>query len=242
MKLRTLIVDDEAPARRRMVKLIREAPDCELAGEAESGAEAIGLIHSLRPNLILLDIQLKDMTGFEVLKAVSTVFDGALIFITAFDEHAIQAFEVNAVDYLLKPYKNQRFVQAIERAHRQLLHQQQPSIADLLEQLQLLHLSPPPGLRIPEGKIMHYLDADQLEYVQADGPYARFYTPEQVKTIRISLKKATTLLPENFVRISRSVIINRAKISWTKNLKHSIEIAMSCGVQFVASKDYWGGE
>lgn len=242
MKLRILIVDDEAPARRRMAKLIRQESDCDLIGEAESGAQAIDLIRSLRPNLILLDIQLKDKTGFDVMKAVGSVFEGVLIFITAFDEHAIQAFEINAIDYLLKPYKTQRFVEALERARRQLLRQEQPSVAELLEQLEMLHQPNARSLRIPEGKTIHYLDATQLEYIQADGAYCLFYAPGQVKTIRISLKKAETLLPGSFVRISRSVIINRGKISRTRTLKHSIEIEMSSGVQFMAGRSYLDGE
>lgn len=239
MNLKTLIVDDEAPARRRMAQLLREEPDCELLGQAENGAEAIELIRSLRPNLVLLDIQLKDKTGFEVMQAVGSEYQGTLIFITAFDEHAIQAFEINAIDYLLKPYKTSRFKEAVERARRLLSSRQQPSMEELLQQLVGLPLHPPALLRIPEGKIVHHLDGETLEHIRADGSYCRFYTAGNSKTIRISLKEVAALLEEPFVRISRSVIINRRKIRWTKKLKHSMEVELESGVQFSVSRDYF---
>lgn len=240
MQLKVLIIDDEAPARRRMASLLKQEVDCELLGQAESGTEAIQLIRDLQPNLLLLDIQLKDKTGFEVMQAVGSDFTGALIFITAFDEYAIQAFEVSAIDYLLKPYKAQRFKQAIARARHLLTNQQQPSVADLLQHLQLFPRSTSSSLKIPEGKTIHYLDTERLEYIQADGAYSQFHSLGSTKIIRIGLKQVAELLPEQFVRINRSVIINRGKISWTRALANSTEIEMESGIQFVTSRAYPG--
>ncbi len=235
MKLKTAIIDDEAPSRRRMKKLIASEPDCICIGEAENGQDAIKLIQSQKPDLLLLDIQLKDMTGFEVLDEVGHFYNNKVIFITAYDQYAIKAFEANALDYLLKPFKKERFSESISRAIRQTRSDHFPLWSDLarvLKENQNL-------LKIKEGKTIHHVRVIDLIYIRAEGYYCHFIQENKVsKLIRISLKETEQTLPPQFIRISRSLIINRKKISWIRDLSKTIEIEMTNGTHFTANKDY----
>lgn len=120
MKIRTLIVDDEALARGRVRKLLAQEPDIEVAGECGSGPEAIEFIRTQRPDLVFLDVQMPEVSGFDVLRALAPEELPAVIFVTAHDQHAIEAFEVHALDYLLKPFKRARLQEAVRRAARHL--------------------------------------------------------------------------------------------------------------------------
>ena len=235
-KIKTIIIDDEGPARRRMKRLLALVNAVEIISEAENGAEAIGLINDQRPDLILLDIQLKDMTGFEVLRNLAIDPGFKVIFITAYDTFAIQAFEANAIDYLLKPYQDERFYQAISKSIQSFKAQSLPSLQALLAQM-----SPANSIvKIKEGKVIHHLQADDLVFVKAEAYYCHFHLTDagKSKMIRISLKQTENLLPGFFLRINKSVIINIRKISTTKYLKKRIEIELATGVTFTASKNY----
>ena len=116
MKIRALIVDDEPLARQRVRLLLGEEPDAEVIGESEDGFEAVDQIQATRPDLVFLDVQMPDMDGFEVLRRVPQALLPVVIFTTAYDQHALRAFEVNALDYLLKPFKPTRFKEAVQRA------------------------------------------------------------------------------------------------------------------------------
>src|SRR6266478_8911032 len=116
MKIRALIVDDEQLARQRVRLLLGEEPDVEVIGESEDGFEAVGQIQATKPDLVFLDVQMPDMDGFEVLRRVPKALLPVVIFTTAYDQHALRTFEVNALDYLLKPSKPARFKEAVQRA------------------------------------------------------------------------------------------------------------------------------
>ena len=233
MTARTLIVDDEAPARRRLRNLLASRPDCDIVGEAESGATAVELISQLQPDLLLLDIQLKDMTGFEVLKKTRDLFPGVVIFITAYDEFAIKAFEAKAIDYLLKPFKNQRFHESLEHAIQTIEKGKSTSFDELLDLVEK-KMSRDGLVKIQEGKVSHHIHSGELIYVQSDASYCHFHSKSDVKMIRISLKETERQLPSNFVRINRSVIINTSKISSTKQHKNSVQIILTNGDEFTA--------
>lgn len=234
MKFRTLIIDDEAPSRRRMKKLLEAVTDCLVIGEAESGTEAIDKIRDLRPDLIFLDIQLKDMTGFEVLHQLPDI-QSKIIFITAYDEFAIKAFDLNAIDYLLKPYKESRFYEAISRLR---LRSSEVNFYNLQALAQQLYRSnPPKKLRISEGKTIHLIEVDKLIFVQSDAYYCHLHFEEgKEKIIRVSLKKLETVLPDQFLRINRSFIINKNKIESIKKRKRSTDIELPGGLQFSFDK------
>ncbi len=231
--IRTLIIDDEAPARSRLRNLLKPDQRCAIVGEAENGVTAIDLIRKTKPDLLLLDIELKDMTGFDVLKKVGNHFEGTIIFITAYDEFAISAFEANAIDYLLKPFKATRFEESIERAIQNINKNHQPSLDDLVKLLdqKVGHQN---FIRIPEGKVIHHLDPEHLIYVQSEGYYCNFYSGEKPKVIRISLTQTDEVLPSHFLRINRSIIINRNKISATRKFKKSVSVKMISGEEFSA--------
>src|SRR4051812_14226143 len=116
MKIRTLIVDDEPLARQRLRLFLAEEPDIEVTGESADGFEAVDHILSAKPDLLFLDVQMPEMDGFEVLRRVPQLALPVVIFTTAYDQHALRAFEVNALDYLLKPFKPTRFKEAVQRA------------------------------------------------------------------------------------------------------------------------------
>ncbi|MBI2511391.1 MAG: response regulator transcription factor [Opitutae bacterium] len=137
-KIRTLIVDDEPAARRGIVLLLERDPDILVVGEAGSGAEAVRAIKAEQPDLVFLDVQMPEMNGFKVLEALGPERP-AVIFVTAFDQHALQAFEVNAVDYLLKPFEDDRFWTALRRAKSELVRRQTDALSEKLSHL-LEHL------------------------------------------------------------------------------------------------------
>lgn len=233
MSIKTIIVDDEAPARRRLRKLLDEDQRCELIAEAENGKQAIDVIQRLNPELLILDIQLKDMTGFDVLREVRSSFNGVIIFITAFDEFAIKAFEANAVDYLLKPFKNVRFFDSLSRVLKAKENTQQPSLRELaayFDQKTKIEST----IKIEEGRVVHRINPDDVSFIQSEGYYCNFHIGQRVKMIRISLKLTQNILPKNFIRINRSVIINKHKIDSTKKLAKTMEITLITGDKFVA--------
>ncbi len=233
--IRTLIVDDEAPARRRMKKLLQARHEFELIAEAERGAEAIQKVRFSKPDLILLDIQLKDMTGFEVLQAVATT-PVKVIFITAYDTYAIQAFEENAIDYLLKPYKDERFHEALDRVGRQPIPLERKAFEGLLQNLQYPEVAS--KLSIHEGKTTHLIEAKKLHYIKSDTYYCQFYFEDHSsKVIRISLKRLEELLPDQFLRINKSIIINRDEILSIRELKRTIEVTLPNDVCFSFDAD-----
>jgi two-component system LytT family response regulator len=140
-KIRTLVVDDEPAARRGIVLLLERDPEILVVGEAGSGAEAVRRIQTEQPDLVFLDVQMPEMTGFKVLEALDTLgaTRPAVIFVTAFDQHALRAFEVNAVDYLLKPFEDERFWAALRRAKSELVRRQTDALSEKLSDL-LAHL------------------------------------------------------------------------------------------------------
>lgn len=232
MKISTIIVDDEAPARRRIRQLLEREPKCDVIGEAENGRQAVELIKAYNPDLLLLDIQLKDMTGFEVLRTVVNSFEGMTIFITAYDQYAIQAFEAKAIDYLLKPFKNARFGESIQRAINLIEIGQQPSMAEFVDFLDAKKQQP--SLRITEGRVSHHMDSGDLIFVRSEGYYCHFRLNKKTKMIRVSLKQTEEQLPNHFVRINRSTIVNLKKISSTKQLKNNILVTMITDDEFTA--------
>ncbi len=234
MSIRTIIIDDEAPARRRIQKLLTSDARCSLVAEAESGKEAVEVIRKHNPDLLILDIQLKDMTGFDVLDRVRHSFNGVVIFITAYDEYAIKAFEANALDYLLKPFKNARFAESLSRVLNTLNRNQVASLEQLRRYLSGNAMNKK-NILIKEGRTIHYLDPNQLFYIQSEGYYCNFHIGDTFKMIRISLKTCETMLPLHFVRVNRSVIINKNKIDSVRRLSKSVEVFLISGEKFTAN-------
>src|SRR5881392_780870 len=211
MKIRALIVDDEQLARQRVRLLLGEESDVEVIGESEDGFEAVDQIQATRPDLVFLDVQMPDMDGFEVLRRVPQALLPVVIFTTAYDQHALRAFEVNAVDYLLKPFKPTRFKEAVQRA-RDLIVNKQAGVAArgllaLLGQTaaagQLTRLA----VKTP-GKVI-FVELDQIQAIEAAGKYAVVHVGKENHVLRETMSSLESHLPpQQFLRISRSVIVN----------------------------------
>ncbi|MGZ8900064.1 MAG: LytR/AlgR family response regulator transcription factor [Limisphaerales bacterium] len=221
MKIRALIVDDEELARQRVRLLLVEEPDVEAIGESADGFAAVEQIQAARPDLLFLDVQMPEMDGFEVLRRIPKELLPAVIFTTAYDQHALRAFEANALDYLLKPFKPARFAEAVQRA-RDLIANKQAGAALLHARgiLALLGQTPAPAGQLTRlavktpGKVT-FVELDQIEAIEAAGKYAVVHVgcsprgPQENHVLRETMSSLeANLPPQRFLRISRSVIVN----------------------------------
>jgi two-component system LytT family response regulator len=211
MNIRALIVDDEPLARERIRSMLRSEPGIEIAGEAGSGPEAVSAIQSLKPNLLFLDIQMPGMDGFEVLRHIHRDTRPFVIFVTAFDEHALEAFEIHALDYLLKPFKQARFKEALRRARAALDHDRvawSENLHQLLSQPRAEHgfLS---RLAIKTGDRTLFVKTDLLDFIESAGNYVVLHAGKENHILRETLTALETRLnPKKFIRINRSTIVN----------------------------------
>ncbi len=219
MKIRALIVDDEQLARQRVRLLLDEEPDVEVIGESADGFEAVDRIQATKPDLVFLDVQMPDRDGFEVLRQVPQVSLPVVIFTTAYDQHALRAFEVNALDYLLKPFKPTRFKEAVQRARDLIANKHAGATARGL--LALLGQTPAP--RTPRGQLTRlavktpgkvtFVELDQIQAIEAAGKYAVVHVGKVNHVLRETMSSLESHLPpQRFLRISRSVIVNLDQI------------------------------
>ncbi len=231
--MRVLVVEDEGAARRRVESIIGENSSLQLVGSASSGARAIELINSVRADLLLMDIQLKDMTAFEVLNNVERNYAGNIIFITAYNNFAIKAFEVFALDYVLKPFTKERLLQAINRCR----NAGKSIKSEAYAVLESLHF--PDKVCIPEGRTSHLFEMDEIEWVKADGYHCEVHTIEgKVHLIRILLKDIDRLLPNHFLRISRSILVNKTHVVSFKKDKNETSFLLKNGREFFGKTRY----
>ncbi|WP_299525909.1 LytTR family DNA-binding domain-containing protein [Winogradskyella sp.] len=232
---KTIIVEDEGPARRRLAKMVEAHPSLELITSLKSGQEAITQIPLHQPDLLLLDIQLKDKTAFDVLAHIQTSITSKIIFITAYDNYAIKAFEVEAIDYLLKPYDEVRFNTAISRV---IKNNNPPLDATILNVLKKSLQGKNSKISIPEGNKTHLFLAKDIIYIQSDKYYVHVHTKAEKRLIRITLKRLEAILPKDFIRINKSVIINTQHISQIEYQKNSSRILLTNGGEFFSSMTY----
>lgn len=210
--LRVLVVDDEAPARRKILRLLREEPAVEIAGEVDSGEAAIAAIKKHRPDLAFLDVQMPGMDGFGVIQSLdaANVPLPRVVFITAHDRFALRAFEVHAFDYLLKPVGEERFREALRRARAQ--HEQSTDgyasrLGAMLEQLQR-EKSLPERLLIQEDSRAIFVPVKDISWVEADRNYVLLHCGKKTHTLRSTLDAVQNLLdPKLFVRINRGTLV-----------------------------------
>jgi two-component system, LytTR family, response regulator len=240
MKLRAIIIDDEPPARTKIRKFAGMNPDLEVVGEAGDGMEAIAKILELRPDLIFLDIQMPRGDGFEVLREVYPEVKPLVIFTTAFDEYAIRAFEVEALDYLLKPFTVERFRCAVDRAVRS--RSGGATVAKMTRLLYDLQSSIPHIPRIlvrNEGK-MFFLKAAEIEWVEAEEKYVLLHTRTEHHLIRKSISALENELPRaTFVRVHRGHILNLEALKEIASLPHGDSVAiLKSGVRIRVGRNY----
>ncbi len=216
--MRVLIVDDEPLARRRLVQLLAACPDVEIAGEAESGREALKLVELLRPDVLLLDIEMPVVDGFAVLKALPQGSAPAIIFVTAFQDHAVKAFELRATDFVVKPVAGDRLAAAIEQARKDIEARRAGErlvfLQARLAELERRALSASdPGLWVQIGSEKRRLALADIRWVEAEGDYVRVHMNGHAHVVSAMLGDMEKLLDEQaFLRVHRSAIVRKDKV------------------------------
>jgi two-component system LytT family response regulator len=204
--MRVAIVDDEALARSVLREYLAALPDVEVVAECANGFEAVKVVAELRPDLLLLDVQMPKLDGFEVLDLVGR--DVAVIFVTAYDQYALRAFEVHAIDYLLKPFSAGRLAEALDRARERVSRGERLPVAEVAKTARPDN-SRASRILVRDGSRVHVLPVPKIAYVQAQDDYAAFfcdgkeYLKEQTLT-----EVESSLDPAKFVRIHRSYLLN----------------------------------
>jgi two-component system, LytTR family, response regulator len=243
-KIRVLIVDDEPLARDRVRALAAEQPDLEVAGECADGQEALEAIDSLRPDLVFLDIQMPGMDGLEMVGHLERNTMPAIVFVTAYDQFAIQAFELHALDYLLKPFDDERFAAAIDRV-RTWLGRAAPA-EDLSVRLEALLSDLRPAGRLPDrlaikssGRVL-LLRVEEIDWVEAADNYVNLHVGTESHLLRETMNAIEKRLsPDRFLRISRSTLVNLDRIKELQPLFHGeYAVILRDGTRVTLSRGY----
>ncbi len=214
--IRALIVDDEDLARQVIREMLKPHPEIEIIGECANGFEAVRMASESKPDLIFLDIQMPKLDGFEVLELIG--MDLSVIFVTAYDEHALRAFEVHAVDYLLKPFRAERFQAALERA-KQRIGEKSSLARNSLSPTELKAATRGPGqyaerIVVKDGTRVQIITVSNLDYVEAQDDYTALASQgkKHLKQQTISSIESS-LDPKNFIRIHRSYLVNLERVT-----------------------------
>ena len=244
MTIRTLIVDDEPLARDRIRALLAAEPDVEVIGECANGLEAIEAIEERQPDLVFLDVQMPQVDGFAVVEAVGAGRMPMTIFVTAYDQFAIRAFDAQALDYLLKPFPEERFRTALERARRavgtrtaqQAVRQE---IAALVTSL-AGQRDRPERLIVRSGARIGFVEVSAIDWVQSEGNYLRLHTGNTSHLVRETLAGLEMRLdPKQFVRIHRSTIVNVRAVKQLESLfQGEYAVVLHDGTKLTSSKTY----
>jgi two-component system LytT family response regulator len=241
--LHALIVDDEAPARKRLKDLLSKDADIGVIAEAENGIEAVAAIENDRPDIAFLDVQMPEVDGFGVIEAVGADRTPLTIFVTAYDRYALKAFDADAVDYLLKPFSNQRFELALSRAKTRLrgtgFQTLGPNVLDLVAKRDA------PGelwdwIVIKVGGMTRLVMAAEIDWIEAAGVYVNLHFQGKECVYRSSLVSVTKRLdPLRFVRIHRSSVVNIKAIVQLEPISHGeFEVLLRDGARLVLSRNY----
>jgi len=243
MKIRTLIVDDESLARDRLRQLLSREPDVELVGECADGREAVTVIQKDRPDLVFLDVQMPELDGFSVLAELGNQPMPVIIFVTAHDKFALRAFEVHAVDYLLKPFDRERFQKALGRALEQVKQRENRALVERQTAL-LAELKPaaksPERLAVKSGGHIMWVNLDEVDWIGSADNYAELHVGTKSHLMRETLSALEARLDaEKFVHISRSIIVNAKRTKELKRLFYGgCEITLLSGMKLTLSRRY----
>jgi two-component system LytT family response regulator len=242
-KIRTLVVDDERMARERVLALLRQQPDIEVVGECADGAQALSAIERLEPELVFLDIQIPVMDGFGVIRSLAPHRVPIIVFTTAYDEYALRAFEVHALDYLLKPFDGRRFLSTLQRARDQLERQRAGDLGRrLLAMVQDLRPeSPgqPDRLVVKSGGRIHFVRVDEIDWVDAAGNYVRLHAGSESYLLRETMTAMESRLDSSrFVRIHRCHIVNADRIRELQTGSAEPAVVLRTGVKLPLSRGY----
>ena len=241
--IRTLIVDDEPLARARVRELLGGQPDVEVMGECGNGREAIAAIESRHPDLVFLDVQMPEIGGFGVLEALEPERSPAVVFVTAFDEFAVRAFEVHALDYLLKPFDRPRFLQSLDRAREAVRRRREGRLDDRLTAL-LAHLDTSRRylrrVLVKTGSRTVLLRTSEIDWIESAGNYVRLHVGRERHLLRETMAALEDKLdPEQFVRIHRSTMVNLERVRELEPYFHGDHVLrLADGTKLTLSRTY----
>jgi two-component system LytT family response regulator len=234
--MRVLIVDDEAPARDKLRRWLVECPDFDIAGEAADGLAAAAAIEKLRPDAVFLDIQMPGLSGLEVAAQLEPAQAPLLVFVTAFDEHAIKAFELNAIDYLLKPYDKDRLRKTLDRLRGRRGQEDAPHAAVAAARAQT---GSSERLLVPLGDQLQLIDAAAIHWLEADDNYVHVHTAQSKYLVRRTLADLLVQLGDRFARIHKSAAVNIAEVkSLSPLFKGDHEVLLRSGTVLRLSRRF----
>jgi len=233
--MRVLVVDDEAPARDKLRRWLSNHADREIAGESTDGLAAAAAIETLQPDVVFLDIQMPGLSGLEVAAQLESDTAPLLVFVTAFDEHAIRAFDLNAVDYLLKPYDRDRLEKSLHRVRERLGGA--PTRAAVRTARAQTRSSE--RLLVPRGEQLELIDAAAIHWLEADDNYVHVHTATTNYLVRRTLGDLLEQLGERFVRIHKSTAVNLAEVAALSPLfKGDHEVRLRSGATLRLSRRF----
>lgn len=253
MSIRALIVDDEPLARTGVRQLLDSVEEVRIVGEAGDGPEAVRLIEDEAPDLVFLDVQMPEMSGLEVVREVGVDRMPLTIFVTAYDEYALEAFDAHALDYLLKPIDEERFAEAIDRARTQLQRAEAEDLSDRLRAVLDRYATeedeaedtsdeeePLERFTVRSRKRIYFVEADEVQWLESEGDYVALCDGEEKHLIRATMKELTERLDaERFLRVHRSYIVNTNYVTELRPLDHgTYRLIMECGTPLKTSRGY----
>ncbi len=238
--IRTALADDEVLARQKLRHLLREVEDIDIVGECATAAEAIQLVNIAKPQLLFLDIRMPDMDGFDVVHSLSTNGAGVLphiVFITAYDKYAVKAFEIHAIDYLLKPFTPERLMSAVQRVRDHLASHNQDAAEPAVE----LNVAPYTTRMVfkSRGRIL-FLPVDDIRWIEAEENYVRVCAGSESHLLREAIGHMEMRLdPKSFLRVHRSFIVNLHYVKEVKNEPDGDStVVMVTGEKIAMSRSY----
>ena len=240
--IRTIIVDDEPLARRKIREFLKSDPEIEIVGECGNGLDAVSAVRTGAPDLLFLDVQMPDMDGFAVLEALRRERLPFVIFVTAYDKYAVKAFEVRALDYLLKPFHRERFSRATERAKAQIRAQRPDLTSQIRELIEELRGQPKylERVMIKSGGAVFFLKTDEIDWISAEENYVRLHCGKSSYLLREKISSLEQQLdPARFRRIHRSTIVNLDRVQKLHPHSHGdCQIVLQDGTELMLSRGY----
>jgi two-component system LytT family response regulator len=248
--IRALIVDDEPLARKGVAQLVDPVEDVTVVGEAADGPQAVRRIRKHDPDLVFLDVQMPEMTGLEVVREVGVDEMPLTIFVTAYDEYALDAFEAQALDYLLKPIDEERFEEALDRARTQLQQAEASALSDQLHGLLQQYGEDDeteddetPSIErftVRSRDRIYFVDAADVQWVESEGDYVALHDGEDTHLVRKTMKELEERLdPDRFLRVHRSYIVNTDYVKELRPMDHgTYRLIMAAGTPLQSSRGY----
>ncbi|HEX7707209.1 MAG TPA: LytTR family DNA-binding domain-containing protein [Thermoanaerobaculia bacterium] len=239
--MRVLIVDDEPIARRGLRRLLAAESDVQIVGEAGSGTAAVDAIAELKPDLVLLDIQMPEMGGLEVVATVGSAHMPTVVFVTAYDQYAVEAFDLNAADYVLKPVDPERFRRALARARQRLVDgvpgELEERLRRVLERTRALR---PERIVVRSAGRIQFVDAEEIDWISAEDNYLRIYAAGKTYLMRETVGAMEARLdPSRFLRIRSSTIVQIARIREIRPLSNgTFELQLLDGTRVTSARRF----